>query len=201
MKMSRADLMMLEVEIASAEAVTECLKKNRAEIARYHAHKQLILSRIAADARVPREAMGYVQQLQSQSCASSTKNDALDQLARYVPNLVDDYDNAFMVMVIAEEGDPETADLYLDILSEICTKNEAGQHFTDIYEVDDLAALETAGLIEITRPAHKPSGIVCEQKYWHVEVTERGMEKLEERSEQIAAMRAARAAREQTGEV
>jgi len=40
------------------------------------------------------------------------------------------------------------------ILAKICTRDEAGQHFTALYNEADLADLEADGLIEIDRPIH-----------------------------------------------
>lgn len=61
------------------------------------------------------------------------------------------------------------------ILSKLCTRNEAGRHFTEVYDGADLAALEEDGLIIISRPIHEATGIFCSQEYWSVEVTDDGV--------------------------
>lgn len=62
------------------------------------------------------------------------------------------------------------------ILSILTTRDHAGQHFTAIYDGDDLAALEAAGYIEILRPVHMPSGVPYSQEHWVVEVTSTGFD-------------------------
>ncbi len=61
------------------------------------------------------------------------------------------------------------------ILSKLCTRNEAGRHFTEVYGDSDLAALEEDGLIIIHRPIHEATGISYSQEYWSVEVTDGGI--------------------------
>ena len=65
------------------------------------------------------------------------------------------------------------------ILSRITTRDDAGKHFTEIYNADDLAELEADGLITIDRPKHDATGIDYAQEYWSVEVTEAGIEIVE----------------------
>jgi len=62
----------------------------------------------------------------------------------------------------------------IDILSKICTRDESGRHYTEIYPEDVLAELETAGLIEVYRPVHDATGIPYDLSYWVVHVTEAG---------------------------
>lgn len=61
------------------------------------------------------------------------------------------------------------------ILSKITTKNEAGQHFMEIYSTEALEALEADGLLTINRPIHGATGISYSQEYWSVEVTDDGV--------------------------
>jgi hypothetical protein len=68
------------------------------------------------------------------------------------------------------------SDDQIAILCRITTRNEAGKHFTELYDADDLIALETAELIEVSRPIHEPTGIMYDRDQWTVEVTEEGLE-------------------------
>ena len=52
--------------------------------------KELILCQMASDPRVPREAMGYIADLQMEHCRSIEK-DRLEQLERYIPDLVQEF--------------------------------------------------------------------------------------------------------------
>ena len=61
-------------------------------------------------------------------------------------------------------------------LCQMTTKNEAGQHFTQIYDYGDLEANEW---IEIGRPVSDSTGLQYSQDYWSVEVTEEGMDWVE----------------------
>lgn len=60
------------------------------------------------------------------------------------------------------------------ILCVITNHDEAGRHFTDKFDADDLIELETRGLIEVNRPIHEPTGIMFDRDQWSVEVTEDG---------------------------
>ena len=60
----------------------------------------------------------------------------------------------------------------LHTLAHITNRDHAGRHFTEIYDEETLDALETAGLVEISRPIHEPSGIPYSQEYWKLEPTE-----------------------------
>jgi hypothetical protein len=67
----------------------------------------------------------------------------------------------------------------LQILGRIVTRNERGYHFPELYEDVDIAALEKAGLIQIDRPVHQPTGIPYSCEHWTVEVTQLGQEYIE----------------------
>jgi len=58
------------------------------------------------------------------------------------------------------------------IISKITTRNERGQHFTDLYNHADLIELEAEGSIEIDRPVHLETGIPYGPDYWTVDVTD-----------------------------
>lgn len=61
------------------------------------------------------------------------------------------------------------------ILAKICTRNEAGRHFTEVFEKSALDALENAGLIIINRPTHEATGMSYGLDDWSVEVTDQGI--------------------------
>ena len=62
------------------------------------------------------------------------------------------------------------------VLCVIATRDEAGMHFTEKFDADDLIDLETLGLIEVSRPIHEPSGIMFDRDQWSVEVTGDGQD-------------------------
>lgn len=62
------------------------------------------------------------------------------------------------------------------LLGRITARDEAGTHFTQIYDPEWLQKMEDAGYIQITRPIHEPTGIVYAQEEWTVEVTPAGIE-------------------------
>lgn len=66
-----------------------------------------------------------------------------------------------------------------EILSTLCTRDEAGRHFTEIYDSAELEQLEAEGLIEINRPVHEATAIPYDSSYWTVQVTESGLEIVE----------------------
>jgi hypothetical protein len=68
-----------------------------------------------------------------------------------------------------------TTEQKVQILAVITTRDEAGKHFTEVYDGDDLAELEEKGLIEISRPVHEATGIAYSQEHWGVQVTDDGM--------------------------
>ena len=62
----------------------------------------------------------------------------------------------------------------IKILCSIATRDDAGRHFTELYDADDLIYLVTEGLIAVDRPIHEPSGIMFDRDQWSVKVTEEG---------------------------
>ena len=72
-----------------------------------------------------------------------------------------------------------TTEQKVQILAEITTTNEAGRHFTTLYDADDLWALEEEGLIEINRPVHEATGIEYSEEHWAVQVTPDGIDLVE----------------------
>ncbi len=60
------------------------------------------------------------------------------------------------------------------ILARIVTRDEDGRHFLEVWPWESLRELEEAGLIEIDRPVHEPTGIRYAQEYWSVRVTREG---------------------------
>ena len=63
-----------------------------------------------------------------------------------------------------------------EVLAVIVTRDEAGRHFTEVWDWDTLNELEKAGLIYIDRPIHEPTGIPYSEEYYSVTVTEAGQE-------------------------
>lgn len=61
------------------------------------------------------------------------------------------------------------------ILSDLSTRDEAGRHFTNRFNSDDIASLEAEGLIEVSRPIHEPTGIPYGEEYYSVSITEDGL--------------------------
>lgn len=62
----------------------------------------------------------------------------------------------------------------LRVLGTITTRDGAGRHFTEVFNGDDLAALESEGFIEIHRPVHEATGIAFSHEYSSVLITEAG---------------------------
>jgi hypothetical protein len=62
------------------------------------------------------------------------------------------------------------------ILCVITNRDEAGRHFTELYDADLLIDLETLGLIDVSRPIHEPTGIMFDRDQWSVEVTPEGQD-------------------------
>ncbi|UHD15718.1 hypothetical protein [Thiocapsa bogorovii] len=74
------------------------------------------------------------------------------------------------------EGDlNDRLDALVRALVDLCTRDEAGPHFTETTEPDVLDQLERLGWIEIIRPTH-PTGIPCNAEDWTVTVTEAGLD-------------------------
>jgi len=78
-----------------------------------------------------------------------------------------------------------TTEQKVQILAVITTRDEAGKHFTEVYDGDDLAELEEEGLIIVTRPVHEATGIAYSQEYWRVQITGNGVDLVEEHREYI----------------
>jgi len=62
------------------------------------------------------------------------------------------------------------------MLGRLCTRDEAGKHFTEIYSADWLGRMEVAGMIEIARPIHTPAGVAYSPEYWSIEVKPKAIE-------------------------
>lgn len=62
----------------------------------------------------------------------------------------------------------------VSILSVICTRDEAGRHFSHVYSAKSLADLEEEGLIKISRPIHEVTWIAYREERWSVAVTDDG---------------------------
>jgi hypothetical protein len=60
------------------------------------------------------------------------------------------------------------------ILSTLTTRNSAGRHFMSLVPDDDLASLESDGLIVIHRPVDEATGIPYSVEHYSVEVTALG---------------------------
>jgi hypothetical protein len=67
----------------------------------------------------------------------------------------------------------------LGVLGSLCTRNEAGQHFTETADHDVLDQLESLGLLRIHRPIHDATGIPYSSEHWSLEVTEDGVKAVE----------------------
>ncbi|WP_373510389.1 hypothetical protein [Thiocapsa sp.] len=64
-------------------------------------------------------------------------------------------------------------------LATLCTRDEAGRHFTEAADPEDLDQLESIGLLLIHRPIHGATGIPYGLEQWSLEVTEAGIEAVE----------------------
>ena len=76
-----------------------------------------------------------------------------------------------------------------------CTRNEAGEHFTQWL---DYEPLERLGLIAVYRPVHGPTGIPYGQEEWRIETTPLGewiAERIFDRYGQLVPNAVARAER------
>lgn len=56
----------------------------------------------------------------------------------------------------------------------LCTRDQAGRHFTEWSRHWD--SLEAAGMISVDRPVHDATGIPYSQEYYSLEVTADGQE-------------------------
>ena len=70
-------------------------------------------------------------------------------------------------------------DELVGVLGSLCTRDEAGRHFTETADEDDLDALEKLGWIEVHRPIHEATGIPYGPEHWTLTVTEDGIEAVE----------------------
>lgn len=73
------------------------------------------------------------------------------------------------------------------ILSTLTTRDEAGRHFTSLVGSEEIASLEAAGLITVSRPTHEATGIPYGEEHYSVEVTAEGVELVESYPEFCAA--------------
>ena len=55
--------------------------------------KKMILVQMASDERVPKNAMGYVTDLHDTNISKAIEKDRLEQLRKYVPELVKEYES------------------------------------------------------------------------------------------------------------
>jgi hypothetical protein len=76
------------------------------------------------------------------------------------------------VNVVVTEDDYEVvlSDDDKRALGRLCTRDDAGRHFTEAFDSAWLDAMEAAGLITIHRPVHEQTGIPYGGEYWSVEV-------------------------------
>lgn len=65
---------------------------------------------------------------------------------------------------------PEIAADDRRLLGTLCTRDDAGKHFTETHSAEWLGRMEAAGYITIDRPVHPATGIPYSQEYWSVEV-------------------------------
>lgn len=68
-------------------------------------------------------------------------------------------------------------------LSQLTTRDHAGRHFYERYAPDVLDCLESDGLITISRPVHDATGLSYSQEHHTVEVTEDGIQLVEDNPE------------------
>ena len=71
---------------------------------------------------------------------------------------------------------PQLTDDMIRALCVITTRNDAGRHFTEVYDADLLVDLETLELIEVSRPIHEPSGVMYDRNEWSVQITDAGQD-------------------------
>ena len=72
------------------------------------------------------------------------------------------------------ENSNEFADDEIRQLGRLCTRDNAGRHFTEWFDVELLDRLERAGYVTVDRPVHEATGIPYSQEYYSVEVTDDG---------------------------
>lgn len=128
-------------------------------------------------------------------CVEWTETDSLTEAWTALRECEDRISNTKIVLLDNETGRDLTDPEYLncddeelsepqltdDMIRELCfmtTRDEAGRHFTERSAHYD--ELEQLGLIEISRPVHDATGIAYDSEYWSVEVTEQGMDVVED---------------------
>jgi hypothetical protein len=72
-----------------------------------------------------------------------------------------------------------TVEQKVKILSVITTRNEAGKHFLEIYDYDELKELEKEGLLEIHERIHSATGLKYSEEYNTVQLTQEGIDLVE----------------------
>ncbi len=72
-----------------------------------------------------------------------------------------------------------TVDQKVKILSVITTRNEAGKHFLEVYNYNELKELEEEGFLEINEQIHSGTGLKYSEEYNTVTVTDKGIELVE----------------------
>lgn len=80
-----------------------------------------------------------------------------------------------------------TTETQVRILSTLTTRDSSGRHFTSRVSSADIAELEAAGLITVSRPIHEATGIPYCEEHYSVEVTAEGVELVEANPEYSAA--------------
>lgn len=90
-----------------------------------------------------------------------------------------------VTMMATEKSTPTDDEIYE--LGTICTRDEAGRHFTE--GGHGWQRLEELGLIQIHRPIHDGTGIPYSQEHWSLEVTEAGQEIVDAEWSRIEAER------------
>lgn len=84
------------------------------------------------------------------------------------------YDCKTALSIIDMIGDREEILTDNDIyrLGQLTTRNEDGVHFTVYEEMNWVWLMHTLGFCVINIPEHKPSGIIYDQQYWSVHISD-----------------------------
>lgn len=72
--------------------------------------------------------------------------------------------------IVIEPDDSGLSDEDRRKLGSMSTRDDAGRHFTEVYDSEWLDRMESAGLIVIHRPIHRPTGIPYGSEEWSVTV-------------------------------
>jgi hypothetical protein len=64
-------------------------------------------------------------------------------------------------------------------LATMTNRDDAGRHFTERYPDALIRELEANGLVAVTRPVHRPTGIPYDESHWTLELTPTGLELVE----------------------